>query len=32
VELANTTVEAALLALRADDNLIVPMLLAFLFP
>tara|TARA_R110002072_G_scaffold228234_8_gene385222 strand:+ start:57746 stop:59221 length:1476 start_codon:yes stop_codon:yes gene_type:complete len=32
VELANTTVEAALLALRADDSLIVPMLLAFLFP
>ncbi|MFT4512275.1 MAG: acetyl esterase/lipase [Planctomycetota bacterium] len=32
IELANTTVEAALLALRADDNLVVPMLLAFLFP
>ncbi|MFT6078383.1 MAG: hypothetical protein ACJAQZ_000424 [Planctomycetota bacterium] len=32
VELANTTVEAALLAVRADDSLVVPMLLAFLFP
>jgi acetyl esterase/lipase len=32
VELANTTVEAALLEARADDNLVVPLLLAFLFP
>ena len=32
VELANTTVEEALLRMRADDDLIVPMLLAFLFP
>lgn len=32
VELANTSAEDALLAMQPDDNLIVPMLLAFLFP
>jgi len=32
VELANTSAEDALLTMQPDDNLIVPMLLAFLFP
>lgn len=32
VELCNTTAEAALLAVQADDDLVMPMLLAFLFP
>jgi acetyl esterase/lipase len=32
IELANTTAEAALLSMRPDDDLLMPMLLAFLFP
>ena len=32
IQLANTTAEQALLALRADDSLIVPLLLAFFHP
>lgn len=32
IELANTTAEQALLGMRSDDNLLMPMLLAFLFP